>query len=91
MVSARVKIDIAETEDQIALIVPPEVASEMGVKVGDKLTLEVVAGTLVVRGESGLARAKGAGAPWRKVSPPTPEEENDAFECAVAEDNMRYE
>jgi bifunctional DNA-binding transcriptional regulator/antitoxin component of YhaV-PrlF toxin-antitoxin module len=91
MVTTEVKVNIAEPGDQGQLIVPPEVLSEMGVERGDKLTLEVVAGTLVIRGESGLAQAKGAGAPWRRIPSPTAEEENEAFEWAVAEDNAKYE
>lgn len=93
MVTTQVRINIAEPGHQGELTVPSEVLSEMGVERGDQLTLEVIAGTLVIRGESesGLARAKGAGAPWRRYPPPTPEEENEAFEQAVAEDNARYE
>lgn len=91
MVSTQVKIDIVETDEQGALMVPPEIAKEMGVHVGDKLTLEVVAGTLVIRRESGFALAKGAGAPWRVYPPLTPEEEAEAFALAIAEDNARYE
>jgi antitoxin component of MazEF toxin-antitoxin module len=91
MGSTQVKIDIAEADEQGTLVIPPEIANEMGVHVGDRLTLEVVAGTLVIRLESRFALAKGAGAPWRVYPPLTPEEEAEAFALAIAEDNARYE
>lgn len=84
-------VQTTEVEQGGELRLSAESLAELGLQVGVKLVLEVKDGVIVARRATITELTRGAGAPWRKVPPPTREEEKDAFERAVAEDNARYE
>lgn len=91
MVSAHVKATYTETMDSGELVLPSAVFDELGIVEGEQLRVDVVAGTLTIRRESGLMRAKGAGAPWKKNPPLSLEEEKEAAAQAIAEAGAHYE
>lgn len=78
-------------ERELRVLLPAETLSELGLEQDEPLVLEVTSGQMVIRRATITEQTAGMGAPWRISPPLTPEEENEAFERAVAEENARYE
>ena len=91
MVAEATNIQVANIDSDGQLTVPLEVREELGLGEGDPVAFERRDGYTIVRRATIVEQAAGAGAPWRKYPPLTPEEEEEALARAIGEEGARYE